>query len=106
MFPGKESPWSVLGLDSGTATVRDVKRAYAKLLKQNRPDTNPEGFRRVHEAYTVVLRELELRDHPEAAAKETPLPAAEADSSSAAQAEPEKPAVPPVKLPEAFTAAM
>lgn len=62
MFPGKSSPWSILELDALTATRRDVKRAYARLLKMHRPDSDPEGFQRIHGAYETVLREIELRE--------------------------------------------
>ena len=64
MFAGRESPWKILGLESGTATLREVKRAYAALLKKHRPDTDPEGFRRIHDAYEAVQHELKLRDLP------------------------------------------
>lgn len=52
-FP--ESPWSVLGLDGNTATERDIKKAYARLIKLHRPDTDPEEFRRIHDAYQMAL---------------------------------------------------
>jgi len=70
MFAGRESPWKTLGLESGTATLRDVKRAYAALLKKHRPDSDPEGFRRIHDAYEAVLHELKLRDSPQGAEPE------------------------------------
>ncbi|GAB3331901.1 hypothetical protein [Marilutibacter aestuarii] len=43
-----------LGLDAG-ADVRAVKRAYAARLKTTRPDTDPEGFQRLHAAYQAAL---------------------------------------------------
>lgn len=101
MFPGKESPWSILGLDSTTATARDVKRAYAGLLKKHRPDADPEGFRRIHDAYQTLLHELELRDNPESAAPEPILPSNEPASS----AEPSPPPRDEPPLPLPFTAA-
>ncbi len=48
-------PWGRLELDPATATERDVKRAYARLIKVHRPDTDPQGFRDVHEAYQAAL---------------------------------------------------
>jgi hypothetical protein len=66
MFPGQSSPWSILELDALTATRRDVKRAYARLLKRHRPDSDPEGFQRIHGAYETVLREIELREEGDA----------------------------------------
>lgn len=62
-------PWQILILDRHTATEKDVKAAYARLLKQHRPDSDPEGFRRVREAYEGALAWLRNRiDHspPEA----------------------------------------
>jgi hypothetical protein len=43
-----------LGLDAG-ADERAVKRAYAARLKTTRPDTDPEGFQALHEAYQAAL---------------------------------------------------
>ncbi|MEK7950230.1 hypothetical protein [Luteolibacter soli] len=54
-------PWTTLGLDPAGATERDVKRAYAKLLKTCRPDQDPEGFRKLHDAYQAALYEVEWR---------------------------------------------
>jgi len=51
-------PWQVLGLEKEGATERDVKGAYARLLKTHRPEEDPEGFQRVHDAYQQVLAEL------------------------------------------------
>lgn len=52
------SPWTVLGLDPQSATEKDVKVAYARLIKQHRPDSDPEGFQRVREAYETALAML------------------------------------------------
>lgn len=49
------NPWEALGISR--AEARDpatVKRAYAKQLKAHRPDRDPEGFRRVHDAYQAL----------------------------------------------------
>ena len=48
------SCWEVLGL-SANADTRSIKRQYANLLKQTRPDDNPEGFQRLREAYEQAL---------------------------------------------------
>lgn len=55
-------PWSTLELDPAVATAKDVKRAYAKRLKTCRPDQDPEGFRKLHEAYISALGELQWRE--------------------------------------------
>lgn len=48
------SPYTVLGLAEGESDERTIKGAYAKLLKQHRPDQDPEGFTRVHQAYLAL----------------------------------------------------
>lgn len=48
------TPWQILGLDS-TADQRTIKRRYAQLLKTYRPDSDPEGFQRLRQAYEWVL---------------------------------------------------
>ncbi|MCU0794828.1 MAG: J domain-containing protein [Akkermansiaceae bacterium] len=74
-------PWETLNLDPATATVRDVKKAYATRLKTCRPDQDPESFRKLHEAYTLALHEIETRGKdpspPELPIPETPAPTAE-----------------------------
>lgn len=47
--------WHLLKLNPETATPKDVKAAYARLLKSHRPDRDPEGFRRVREAYEQAM---------------------------------------------------
>ena len=46
--------WAILRLDPTTDT-RAIKKAYAVLLKQNRPDENPSGFQTLHGAYQQAL---------------------------------------------------
>lgn len=48
------SCWEVLGLPAD-ADKRSIKRQYANLLKQHRPDEDPEGFQRLREAYEQAL---------------------------------------------------
>ena len=48
---------ALLGIDRD-ADERDIKRAYARLLKATRPDEDPEGFQHLNEAYRVSLAEL------------------------------------------------
>lgn len=52
-------PWELLGLRRGASGEREVKRAYARLLKLHRPDQDPEGFQRVSGAYQQALRDLQ-----------------------------------------------
>ncbi|NVZ21511.1 J domain-containing protein [Pseudomonas costantinii] len=49
------SCWEVLGLNAD-ADTRSIKRRYAVLLKQHRPDEDPTGFQRLREAYEHALQ--------------------------------------------------
>ncbi len=62
-FP--DDPWLLLELDRQVAGEREVKRAYARLLKQHRPESDPEGFRRVNEAYQAALADLARGSFPD-----------------------------------------
>lgn len=55
------SPFRILGLDR-KADVAQIKRAYAKLLRIHRPDEDPEGFQRVHDAYETCLEQVRWRE--------------------------------------------
>jgi hypothetical protein len=48
-------PWDVLGIES-SADERAVRRAYARLLKQQRPDEDAEAFQRLRYAYESALQ--------------------------------------------------
>lgn len=48
--------WDRLGIDP-TADTAAIKKAYAKQLKFNKPDKNPEGFRDLRAAYEQALDE-------------------------------------------------
>jgi uncharacterized RDD family membrane protein YckC len=61
--------WNTLQL-APTTDIRAIKKAYAVLLKQNRPDDNPAGFQRLHGAYQDALSWAENRlDEEDAAAR-------------------------------------
>lgn len=47
--------WEILGLDASTATEREVKSAYARLIKKHRPDEDPEGFQKVRQAFEAAM---------------------------------------------------
>lgn len=62
---------NILGI-SPDATERELKRAYAQLLKQFHPEEYPEEFRRIHEAYesfrqggNAVLGEISFPTYPQ-----------------------------------------
>ncbi|MCX4137341.1 J domain-containing protein [Paraburkholderia sp. SEWSISQ10-3 4] len=48
-------PWDVLGV-AANADERTVRRAYARLLKQQRPDEDAEAFQRLRYAYESALQ--------------------------------------------------
>lgn len=77
--------WSVLQL-APTTDVRAIKKAYAVLLKQNRPDDNPAGFQQLHDAYQDALRWADDRlDEEDAAARASTQQPASADTQTQAQ---------------------
>ena len=51
-----EDCWELLGI-APTADTTAIKKAYAKQLKFNKPDKNPEGFRDLRAAYERALDE-------------------------------------------------
>lgn len=49
------TPFEVLGLDPAAATdPAAVRAAYARLIRLHRPDRDPEGFRRLRDAYEAL----------------------------------------------------
>jgi hypothetical protein len=66
-----QSPWQLFGIDPTTATERDLKLAYARMIKIHRPDEDPAGFKLVREAYEIGLDVLR---HPKAATVATSTP--------------------------------
>ncbi len=51
-----ENCWEHLEIEP-TSDTAAIKKAYAKLLKHNKPDKNPEGFRNLRAAYEQALNE-------------------------------------------------
>jgi hypothetical protein len=87
------TPFEFLGL-AADADERAVKRAYARLLKINRPDENPQGFAALHTIYRAALQYVQWRD-----ARLTAAPgqggASPPGSSRESGAGPPPPVVPP-----------
>ena len=54
-------PWSVLEIEP-TEDLRSIKRAYAKKLKETRPDEDNAGFQELHECYKWALDLAEMGD--------------------------------------------
>lgn len=48
-LPFGEEMWQLLGIPA-TAEEREIKRAYARLLKGRRPEDDPEAFQRLRAA--------------------------------------------------------
>lgn len=47
-------PWDILNIER-TTDLKSIKRAYAKLLRDNKPDENPAGFTQLNEAYQQAI---------------------------------------------------
>lgn len=75
----------ILGLSHGERDPAVIRRAYAAQLKQHRPDQDPDGFRRVREAYLALMGQAGpvAGTPPTAAAMPTP-----ADAPAATRARP------------------
>ncbi len=56
------SPYGILGLERN-AERADVRRAYSGLIKRFRPETHPQHFQRIREAFETVLTVVEARGH-------------------------------------------
>ncbi|HET7844260.1 MAG TPA: J domain-containing protein [Xanthomonadales bacterium] len=65
------TPWQILGLEPG-ADAREVKRAYARLLKETRPEADPDRFQAIRWAYELALAHLAQLAGREADADEKP----------------------------------
>ncbi len=57
---GFEEAVELLGLDPA-CDPKQVRRAYLRQVKLHKPEQDPEGFRRVRDAYDLILRELPFR---------------------------------------------
>lgn len=48
--------YEILNLDK-SADIKDIKKAYARLLRQHSPETDPVGFQKIREAYEILSDE-------------------------------------------------
>jgi len=85
-------PFELLGLEED-ADQSAIKRAYARLLKVTRPDTDPVGFQQLHEAYQLALqyaswRPAPMQEAPSEQAGAVLLPSAEPLQAQADQTTP------------------
>ena len=58
------SNYELLGV-SYDADERTIKRAYATLIKQYRPDSHPQEFARIRSAYESLLEQCRYQQHYE-----------------------------------------
>lgn len=71
LHEGKIDPYAALGVEHG-ATSAQVRAAYLQRVRERPPERDPEGFKRVREAYELLrsprkraeLTLLELRSGP------------------------------------------
>jgi len=100
------TPWDALGVGQDIA-VADLRHRYASLIKEFRPETHPQDFARIREAYEVALpfarrRAIELEEAQEARTRaepeERPAESVDLDVDEAAEAAPAEP-VPEVVVP-------
>lgn len=54
-----KSNWDLFNIDQQNATYQDLRKAYSKLIKRFRPETHPEHFQRIQEAFET-LRDMIL----------------------------------------------
>lgn len=90
MSPEGKWPWSVLGLDKMPEDAKDIRRAYARALKQIDQASDIEGFSKLRAAYenAVALRENRTLRNDQARARKT-----EAKVEQQAKSEASEPAV-------------
>jgi hypothetical protein len=79
------NPWDVLGVGHDVA-VGDLRRHYAALIKQFRPETHPQDFARIREAYEVVLPHARRREAQAEARAEAEAETAVRNAASAGEA--------------------
>lgn len=100
-------PWAILEIEP-CDDARAIKRAYAKKLKQTRPDEKPQEFQQLHAAYKQALNGAGNSRRQQAPAPQ-PQPVAEAVAETVTEAPPLETApspetrAPETAAPEAIT---
>ncbi|MCO7252905.1 DUF805 domain-containing protein [Dickeya oryzae] len=75
--------WQILGIEP-TQDMDAIRRAYRQTLPHYHPETDPEGFKRLRQAYDAACR---LAQHLSMSEESEQVPAAEADAPSESQFE-------------------
>ncbi|MBP5554904.1 MAG: J domain-containing protein [Lachnospiraceae bacterium] len=55
--------YRILGIEPGS-DIKEVKKAYASLIKQYHPEEHPEEWKKIHDAYTLVCDHLNNPQKP------------------------------------------
>lgn len=53
--------WAILELDPQTADEKSVRRAYARLLRNTRPEDDPEAFMELRSAFDMAMEDVRWR---------------------------------------------
>lgn len=91
-------PWDILGISARNATVKDVRSAYARKLRETRPEDDPEAFQRLVEARDQALNQVTYREERTAVKLSKARQAAETDDTGSGS--PPQPASDPLPYPE------
>ena len=51
--------YRILGIEPGS-DINEVKKAYASLIKQYHPEENPDEWKKIHDAYTLLCKFLKV----------------------------------------------
>jgi hypothetical protein len=88
----RRAAFELLGLTTGDPFTHDrLRRAYLRRLRAHPPERDPDGFRRLREAFEQLEPWARMHDHMQAAAAEPEQPVAPAHGSD----EPERSEAPP-----------
>ena len=59
-----ENNWDLFNLDSQNVSFNDLRRAYSKLIKRFRPETHPEHFQRIQDAFETLRDVIQSGNKP------------------------------------------
>jgi hypothetical protein len=82
--------FQVLGLPTGTRDLVAIRRAYARLAREYRPETDPTGFRRIRDAYEYLREWAENGDDEDVYEVSVDVETGEGDHGDAEEATDER----------------